>query len=636
MSTIEVRRQQDASFDEDLTRAWPEPRGIGDWLRNVDHKVIGVRYMVTAFVFFVIGGLEALSLRTQLARPNQDLLSPQAYNQVFTMHGLTMIFLFITPMFSGFGNYLVPLLIGARDMAFPRLNAFSYWVYLASGVLLYSGLLARALPDGGWFNYVPLTDAVYSPGRNIDFYTVGLIFLGVSTTVGAINFIVTILKLRAPFMRISRLPLFVWAIFFTSFVIVFAIPSLTAANYLLLLDRQQGGHVFDAAAGGQPVLWQHMFWIFGHPDVYLIFLPAIGMVSTIVPVFARRTIAGYTWLVVASAAIAVLSFGVWVHHMFATGLPASSEAFFAGASMAVAVPSGIQIFAWLSTLISGRPVWRTPLLFMAGFVIVFVIGGFTGVMFPVVPFDQQVTDSYFVVAHFHYVLVGGAVFPLFGGLHYWYPKFTGRMLNEALGVMTFVVIFVGFNLTFFPMHIAGLEGMPRRVQTYQASDGWGTTNLIETIGSYILAAGFALFVVNVIWARIKKVPTPDDPWGADTLEWATSSPPPVQNFSELPVVRGRHPLWDTKAPSSEPVQALRLEGRTTLATNGLTGQPEHIIEVTDDSIGPLLLAAALTIFAAGVLVQTMWLTIVGAIASLLSFALWHAFTRLPDSEKAAP
>ena len=619
-----------AAMQPSDTRAtdWPEPCTLLDRLRSVDHKVIGMRYMLTAFVFFLVGGLEAASLRLQLSGPNRNLLGPEAYDQVFTMHGVTMIFLFITPMFSGFGNYLVPLMIGARDMAFPRLNAFGYWVYLFSGLFLYGGIVTRSLPDGGWFNYVPLTGAQFSPGSNIDFYSLGLLLLGVSTTVGGLNFIVTIVKLRAPGMTISRMPLFVWGIFFTSFVMVFAIPALSAANLLLTVDRQLGGHAFDPASGGQPLLWQHLFWIFGHPDVYLIFLPAVAMVSTIVPVHCRTGITGYTWLVLASGAIAVISFGVWVHHMFATGLPAASESFFSAASTVIAIPSGIQIFAWLATFWVGRPIWRTPLLFVAGFLVTFTIGGLSGVMFAMVPFDQQVTDSYFVVAHFHYVLVGGAVFPLFAGLHHWFPKFTGRLLDERLGVLTFILIFVGFNLTFFPMHLLGLAGMPRRIQTYDASTGWGTTNLISSLGSGVLTIGVGLFIVNAAIAWRRGALAGDDPWNADTLEWATTSPPPVENFVRIPVVRGRHPLWDI---GDRAMSTVELPGRTTLATNGLTARPEHVVRVTDDSSAPLLLAAALTGVVIGILVGVSWVTVAATVTALASLAWWHA-QPVPDKE----
>ena len=544
---------------EQLERAWAEPGRLVTAIATVDHKKIGVRYLVTASVFFVLAGLEAMLMRTQLAEPNSGLLTPEAYNQLFSMHGITMIFLFVTPMLSGFGNYLVPLQIGARDMAFPRLNAFSYWVFLASGLFIYSSLLIGRAPDAGWFDYVPL--AGRSPGLNIDFYGLGLIFVGISTTAGAINFIVTILRLRAPGMSLSRIPLFCWAVLATSLSIVFAIPSLTADCLLLELSRKWGFHFFDHGAGGDPLLWQHLFWVFGHPDVYIIFLPAVGIVSSIVPVFSRRPMAAYPLVVLATLAIGFLGFGVWVHHMFAVGLPQVTMSVFAAASMAIAIPSGIQVFAWLATIIGGRPVLRTPFLFVVGFLVVFVIGGLTGVMFAVIPFDQQVTDSYFVVAHFHYVLFGGAVFPIFAGLYYWLPKITGRMLDERLGVASFWLVFVGFNLAFFPMHISGLLGMPRRVYTYPDHMGWGVLNLLSTIGGFVLAAGILVILGNVVWSLRRGAPAGDDPWGGNTLEWATTSPPPHYNFARIPIVRSADPNWEQPAGRPRPARCARRRTR---------------------------------------------------------------------------
>jgi len=499
-----------------LERSWAEPAGLLAWIGTVDHKRIGTRYLVTAAVFFAAAGVEASLMRAQLARPDEHLLGPERYDQVFSMHGLTMIFLFVTPMLSGFGNYLVPLMIGARDMAFPRLNAFGYWVFLAAGLFMYSGLLLGKAPDNGWFNYAPLSIQPYSDGPNIDFYAIGLLFLGISTTVGGVNFIVTILKLRAPGMSINRMPIFCWAILATSISIVFAIPSLSVAAGMLELQRSWGFHFFDTAGGGDPLLWQHLFWIFGHPDVYIIFLPAVGIVSSIVPVFSRRSLVAYDWVALATMATALLGFGVWVHHMFAVGLPQVSLAFFAAASTIIAIPSGIQVFAWLATMLKGRPVIRTPFLYVLGFLVSFVIGGLSGVMFAAVPFDQQVTDSYFVVAHFHYVLFGGAVFPIFAGIHYWYPKITGRMLDERLGQASFWLVFVGFNLTFFPMHIAGLLGMPRRVYTYPAGMGWDVYNLLSSIGAVVLVVGILMNLANLVQARFLGESAGPDPWLANT------------------------------------------------------------------------------------------------------------------------
>jgi len=611
MTTVDVGR---------LRRSWAEPTGLVAWLATVDHKRIGLRYGVTAAAFFLAGGLEAAVMRTQLARADQHLLTPEAYDQLFSMHGLTMIFLFITPMMSGFGNYLVPLMIGARDMAFPRLNAFGYWVFLGAGLLMYGGLLLGTAPDNGWFNYAPLSLPSYSPGTNIDFYAVGLAFLGLSTTAGAINFIVTIFKLRAPGMSLDRLPLYCWAILATSFSIVVAIPSLTAACLLLFLQRNFGFHFFDTASGGDPLLWQHLFWIFGHPDVYIIFLPAVGIVSSIVPTFSRRPMVGYTLMAFATMATAALGFGVWVHHMFATGLPVLSLTFFAAASLVIAIPSGIQVFGWLATMISGRPVISTPLLYVIGFLVTFVIGGLTGVMFAAIPFDQQVTDSYFVVAHFHYVLFGGAVFPILAAIHYWLPKMTGRMLDERLGQISFWLVFGGFNVTFFPMHIAGLLGMPRRVYTYPDGMGWGTLNLVETIGSYVLTAGLVLVAVNAIRSRFVGEPAGDDPWGGETLEWSTTSPPPAYNFERIPVVASASPMWE---PAPQESDLVLPEGHRTVATSPLDAVAQAELEMPGESLTPLVVALALSVAAALLIGSLEWIALLALTVAALGLALWH-------------
>jgi cytochrome c oxidase subunit 1/cytochrome c oxidase subunit I+III len=622
VATAEVRQ---------LERSWAEPRGLVAWLGTVDHKKIGVRYLVTAAVFFVAGGLEAAALRAQLARPDQSLLGPEAYDQLYSMHGLTMIFLFVTPMLSGFGNYLVPLMIGARDMAFPRLNAFGYWVFLAAGLFLYSGLVLGKAPDNGWFNYAPLSIAPFSQGPNIDFYALGLLFLGISTTAGAVNFIVTILKLRAPGMSINRMPIFCWAVLATSISIVFAIPSLSVATGLLELQREWGFHFFDTAGGGDPVLWQHLFWIFGHPDVYIIFLPAVGIVSTIVPVFSRRSLVAYDWVALATMATALLGFGVWVHHMFAVGLPQVSLTFFAAASTIIAIPSGIQVFAWLATMLKGRPVIRTPFLYVLGFLVTFVIGGLSGVMFAAIPFDQQVTDSYFVVAHFHYVLFGGAVFPIFAGIHYWFPKITGRMLDERLGQASFWLVFVGFNLAFFPMHILGLLGMPRRVYTYPADMGWDAYNLLSSIGAVVLVVGIIVIVVNVALGRERGAPAGQDPWGANTLEWSTSSPPPAYNFARIPVVRSADPRWDGLSGPSDLVLP---EGHQTPATLPLDADPAAALEMPSESLAPLAAAIAIALVCVGLIAGLDWLAVAAGIGIALVLAFWHGPREAGPAEPA--
>jgi cytochrome c oxidase subunit I+III len=614
---------------ERLERLWAEPHGLWTFLTTVDHKKIGKRYLLTAFAFFVLAGAEALTMRTQLAQPGERLVGPKEFNQLFSMHGITMIFLFVTPMLSGFGNYFVPLMIGARDMAFPRMNALSYWIYLGAGFFMYSSFLFQLAPNDGWFNYVPLSDSVFTPERNIDFYNLGLLFLTISTTAGAVNFIVTILRMRAPGMSINRMPLFCWALLATSLSVIFALPALSAANIMLELQRKFGFHFFDVKKGGDPLLWQHLFWIFGHPDVYIIFLPAIGIVSTIVPTFSLRPIVAYTWVALATMSTGFIGFGVWVHHMFATGLPQVTLIFYSAASMLITIPSGVQVFAWTATVLTGRPVLRTPMLYVLGFVVVFVVGGVTGVMFAAIPFDQQVTDSYFVVAHFHYVLFGGAVFPIFAAIHYWFPKITGRMMSERLGVVGFWIFFVGFNLTFFPMHISGLLGMPRRVWTYEDGMGWDAYNLLSTIGAFTLAVGILLVVVNVVLSVSRGAVAGPDPWGANTLEWATTSPPPDYNFPVIPTVRSANPNWD---PVDRAEDARRLreglyvldDGHETPATTVLDGDVDRVLAMPSESPWPFALAFALTIFFTLFLVAHF---VFAAISSVLIFGAllgWHA------------
>jgi cytochrome c oxidase subunit I+III len=614
---------------ERLERLWAEPSGLWTFLTTVDHKKIGKRYLVTAFAFFVLAGVEALTMRTQLAQPGERLVGPKEFNQLFSMHGITMIFLFVTPMLSGFGNYFVPLMIGARDMAFPRMNALSYWIYLGSGFFMYSSFLFQLAPNDGWFNYVPLSSSVFTPERNIDFYNLGLLFLTISTTAGAVNFIVTILRMRAPGMSINRMPLFCWALLATSLSVVFALPALSAANIMLELERKFGFHFFDVKKGGDPLLWQHLFWIFGHPDVYIIFLPAIGIVSTIVPVFARRPIVAYPWVALATMATGFIGFGVWVHHMFATGLPQVTLIFYSAASMLITIPSGVQVFAWTATVLTGRPVLRTPMLYVLGFVVVFVVGGVTGVMFAAIPFDQQVTDSYFVVAHFHYVLFGGAVFPIFAGMHYWFPKITGRMMSERLGVVGFWLFFVGFNLTFFPMHISGLLGMPRRIWTYEGGLGWDVYNLLSTIGAFTLAFAILLVVVNVLWSVSWGPLAGPDPWGANTLEWATGSPPPHYNFAVIPTVRSADPNWDP-ADRAEDARRLREgvlvldDGHETPATTMLDADVDRVLTMPSESPWPLLLSLALTVFFTLFLVGHFVFAAISTVLILASLLGWHA------------
>ncbi|MGI8403133.1 MAG: cytochrome c oxidase subunit I [Gemmatimonadaceae bacterium] len=613
-------------IDERLERIWETPPGIVGQLSTVDHKIIGKRYLVTAFLFFILGGLEAAVMRAQLARPEQHLLSPEAYNQLFTMHGTTMIFLFAAPILSGFSNYMWPLLIGSRDMAFPKLNAVSYWLFLAAGTFIYGGALTGHAPDGGWFNYTPLTGPQYSPGLNIDIYALGLVLLGISTTVGAINFIVTIIKLRAPGMSINRLPIFVWSTMTISMSIIFAIPALTVALAFLFLERRFGFHFFDPGAGGSPLLWQHLFWIFGHPWVYIVVLPSIGMASDVIPQFCRRPLAGYAFVAMATVATGVLGFGVWVHHMFATGIPPISATFFGAAGMLISIPSGVSVFAWLATIYYGKPVFRTPFLFMAGFIALFVIGGVNGVMTAVVPFDWQLTDTYFIVAHIHYVLIGMNVFPVIGAFYYWLPKMTGRLLNERLGKWNFWLMFIGVNVGFFPMHILGLLGMPRRIYTYPAGIGWDTSNLIVSLGAYLFAIGVLLFIINVVISLRSGQPAGDNPWDASTLEWSTSSPPPSYNFAVIPTIGSRDPLWEGrlfgKMKSVLSRGPLLAEGRQTAGTSMLDAEPQFILGMPSDTLWPLIAAASLSALFVGLLLSAWSLVAVGGVTTFVSVAGW--------------
>jgi cytochrome c oxidase subunit 1/cytochrome c oxidase subunit I+III len=551
------------------------------------------------------------------------------------MHGVTMIFLYALPMLSGFSNYLWPLLLGSRDMAFPRLNAFSYWVFLASGLFIYSTFLIGQAPNAGWFNYVPLAGREYDPGLNIDVYALGLIFLGVSTTVGAINFIVSLMRTRAPGMSVNRMPILVWGTLTASVANLFAVPALSAACLLLWLDRTFGMHFYDPHAGGQPLLWQHLFWVFGHPWVYALVLPAMGIVSDALPTFCRRPLVGYTAVALATVTTMVVGFGVWVHHMFATGLPGLALSFFGAASMVIAIPSAVSVFAWLGTIWTGRPVFKTPFLYFAGFIILFVMGGVSGFMTAAVPLDWQLTDTYFVVAHLHYVLLGINVFPVIGGLYYWFPKITGRMTSERLGKWSFWVSFIGFNLAFFPMHLSGLRGMPRRVYTYPADVGWDGANMVTSIGSVVFAAGVLITLYNLAVSRARGAAAGPNPWDAATLEWSVSSPPPPYNFRRIPIVASRHPLWESRLDQHPERSVLETDialehGRETLATTPLDAEADSILRMPNDSLAPLLMAAALTVGFAGLLAHLWWLAGVGGVLGVLVCAIWLAPSPPPE------
>ncbi len=546
------------SFEQEAREGWLS------WVASVDHKQIGILYLWSSTIFFVVAGVLALLMRVQLARPENHFLSPTMYNQIFTMHGTTMIFLVVVPALIGFANFLVPLMIGARDMAFPRLNALGFWAQAFGGVMLYfsfatAGLNLGGAPAVGWFAYAPLSEAAYSYGPGVDYWIIGLLGIGVGTLTAGINLIATIVCLRTEGMTFGRLPLFVWMTMVTGFLIVLVIPVLNAGLVMLLFDRLLNANFFKPSTGGSAVLWQHVFWTFGHPEVYIMVLPAFGMISEVVPVFSGKPIYGYEFVAASGVAIAFLSLAVWAHHMFAVGLGHPADLFFAISSMAIAVPTGVKIFNWTATLYGGRLRFTTSMLFALGFLAMFTIGGLSGIAFAAVPIDWQLTDSYFVVAHFHYVLFGGTALGVFAGVYYWFPKITGRMLSERIGRLHFWLTFIGFNLTFMIQHVLGMYGMPRRVFTYPPLPGWEAMNMISTVGAFVLAFAVLVFLVNVMVSLRSGEVAGDNPWNAWTLEWATTSPPPHENFPKgVPPVRGRRPLWDLAHPDRPDEMLMRL------------------------------------------------------------------------------
>ncbi len=585
---------------DELHRLWDDPPGLWGKLKAVQNDAIGVRLMATGFFFLILGGsIDSVVMRLQLAVPNNDLVSPQLYNELFTNHGSVTMFLVILPIFEGFAILTLPLLLGTREMPFPRLGAFAYYTFLMGGLLYYSSTLFSLVPDAGWFAYTPLSLPEFSPDRALDFWVLGLGVAEIGAIAAAIEIIISVLKTRAPGMTLSRVPLFAWAMLVTAFMILFAFTPVIVGSLLLELERGFDMQFFTPELGGSTLLWQHLFWIFGHPEVYIQFLPATGIVSMLVPVFARRRMVGYPWLVAALIGVGFLSFGLWAHHMFTVGLEPITASFFSAASIVIGIPAAVQIFAWLATIWSGRVRWNTPFLFVVGFLALFVLGGITGIMVASVPFDLQAHDSYFVVGHLHYVLIGGVAFPIFAGVYYWFPKFTGRMLSERLGKWNFWLLFVGVNVTFFPMHIVGLMGMPRRISTYPEGLGWETYNLISTIGVFVIVPGIAVFVANVAWSYFKGREAGPNPWDADTLEWALPSPPPSHAFSVPPVVASRHPLWDQHdlhagTPRLERfVEGLGqwpLQWRAVLITRTGDAQPEEVFRVANPSIWPFVAA----------------------------------------------
>ena len=617
---------------QQLDAVWRGKPGLWGWLTNVDHKTLGKRYLVTAFLMFIAGGIEAALMRAQLARPENSLIGPDRYNQLFTVHGTTMMFLFAVPIMTAMGVYFVPLMIGARSVAFPRLNAFGYWNYVVAVVFLYVSLFANTGPDTGWFAYVPLSGPQYSPGHRVDVWAQVVTFTEISALTAAVNIIVTSFKMRAPGMSLNRIPIFVWAQIVVAFMILFAMPAVaTASTLMLATDRAVSMHWFNPAEGGDALLWQHIFWFFGHPEVYIIFLPAMGMVTPIVETFCRRRVFGYTAIVMANITTAFFAFGLWVHHMFATPIPELGQSLFTAASMIIAIPSGIQIFCWLVTMWSSRPSLRVPMLFILGFLFTFVNGGITGVMLASVAFDKQAHDTFFVVAHLHYVLLGGGVMPLFGAFYFWFPKITGRSLGETLGKWHFWLFVIGVNVTFFPMHVLGLEGMPRRVYTYLAVTGWGRLNLIATIGAVTIATSVLLFVINAIKSLRSSTVAEANPWQASGLEWSVASPPPSYNFLNAPVVESRHPLWDTSLDLPV-LTGFRTDRREVLVTTTFAAHPDARHAAPSDSIWPLYLALCMAVVFIGSIFSP-YFVLGGLGLALIGMAGWGWTESVPQGRE---
>ena len=586
--------------------------GLWGWITTVDHKRIGVLYGVTAFIMFLIAGLEAGAIRAQLAQPDSTLIGPETFNRLFTMHATAMVFMVIMPLSASFFNFVVPLAIGARDVAFPRLNAFSYWVFLFGTLLMHASFLVGQVPDAGWFSYANLTSTTYSPNDGLDFWALGLLVLGVSSVAAALNFMVTIINMRCPGMTMMRMPVFIWMTLITSILLVLAFPVITVGLVELVLDRNFGTHFFDTSGGGDPILWQHLFWVFGHPEVYILILPPMGVVSEILPTFSRKPLFGYPVVIFSGIVIGFMSWAVWSHHMFTTGMGPTALTVFTITTMLIAVPTGVKIFNWIGTMWGGSIEFKTPMLFAIGFISLFIIGGLSGVSHAVAPSDFQQQDTYYIVAHIHYVLFGGSIFGILAGMYYWFPKLTGRMMGEGLGKWNFWLTFIGMNLTFFPMHYAGLNGMPRRIYTYGEEFGWGWLNSLSSLGYVVLFIGMLLLVINIIQSLRNGRVAGHDPWDAPTLEWSISSPPPVYNFAEIPRVEGRDPYWTTKRRAEAAGQPVAgPEARVDVST----------IHMPSPSYWPAFAAVGVVLIAAGLLTHYS-LSFVGGVIALLGTIGW--------------
>ncbi|WP_420452660.1 cbb3-type cytochrome c oxidase subunit I [Ilumatobacter sp.] len=629
--------------DDELNALWDDEPGLRGQITAVQNDAIGVRMMLTGFFFLLLGGsVDSFVMRLQLATPENDIVGAELYNEMFTNHGSVTMFLVILPIFEGFAIMVLPSLLGSREMPFPRLGAFAYWTFLMGGLLYYSSALFQAVPNAGWFAYTPLSGPIYSPDLNLDFWVLGLGTAEVGAIAGAVEIIIAVLKLRSPGMSLTRIPLYAWSMLVFGFMVLFAFTPLIVGSLLLELERGFGMHFFSPGEGGSSLLWQHLFWIFGHPEVYIQFLPATGIVSMVLPAMVRRRIAGYHWMVAAMIGIGVLSFGLWAHHMFTTGLPTIVLAFFASASMVIAIPAGVQIFSWVATIWDGRVRWNTPFLFVFGFLTTFVIGGITGVMVAAVPFDEQAHDSYFVVGHLHYVLIGGVALPMFAGIYYWFPKFTGRMMGETLGKWNFWLMYAGIHVTFFPMHVVGLLGMPRRIYTYPEESGWGIYNLVSSLGVLLILPGLGCFIVNVVRSYRGGRRAGPNPWGAGSLEWALPSPPKEHSWTLPPIVRSESPLWDqddlhTGTPEQERFARAMgewpLRWRAVLVVGTGSGEPEEVFRVSNTSFWPLITAFGTVIIFASELLKLRLGALAGAITIVVSVIMWNRPEPPPMTEQ---